>query len=74
MTLRELQDKIYRVGVCCSGQFEVVILYRNKLYRCKSNNTLAYDAIKSDERIGGYTPRQAMQSLYDECKRKNNLK
>lgn len=73
MTLKELQDKVYRIGVCCGGQFEVVIMYRNKLYHCQSNNTLAYDTIKSDD-VGYYTLKQAMKALYDECKTKNNLK
>ena len=76
MTLKELQRKVYSIGVCCSGQFEVVIEYRNKLYRCKSNNTLAYDSVRFDPDPADcyYTPRQAMQALYDECKKKNNLK
>ena len=76
MTTKELQRKIYSIGVCCGGQFDVVIEYRNKLYKCKSNNTLAYDTLYSVEKVLGdyYTPRQAMQALYDECKRKNNLK
>ena len=46
MTLKELQSKIYSIGVCCGGQFEVIIEYRNKLYRCKSNDTLAYDSVR----------------------------
>ena len=78
MTLKELQSKIYSVGVCLSGQFEVVIEYRNKLYKCRSNNTLAYDTLRYDPdpvpSDSYYTMKQAMQALYDECKSKNNLK
>lgn len=80
MKTRDLENKIY-VGVCLSGQFTIRIEYRGKTYSCKSNNTLAYDRYKGSDNFSsdkqsvyGYTYRQALQAMYDECKMKNNLK
>lgn len=79
MTLQQLSDKI-DLGICLHGQFNVTIRYRGGEYRCKSNNTLAYDRIKgsddwnSDKEIQcGYTLKQAYQALWDECKRENDI-
>lgn len=79
MKTRDLENKIY-VGVCLSGQFTIRIEYRGRQYSCKSNNTLAYDRYKNSDYffdkqpMYGYTYKQALQSMFDECKRKNNLK
>lgn len=79
MKTRDLENKIY-VGVCLSGQFMIRIEYRGKTYSCKSNNTLAYDRCKGSDNFCltshryGYTYRQALQAMFDECKMKNNLK
>lgn len=74
MTQKELSHRL-TIGVCCGGQFEVTIEYRNKTYRCKSNNTMAYDCIQSDNNELAYysSVRQAMQALYDECKEANGI-
>lgn len=76
MTLKQLSDRI-DLGTCLHGQFLVTIRYRGGEYRCKSNNTLAYDAVRSwsrDTEPGWYyTPKQAYQALWDECKRVNKI-
>ena len=82
MTTRELRDRV-RVTKCGYGQYEVRIKYRGKEYRCQSNNSTAYDSLPSGRGmwINGYeedpdapmTGKQALQSFYDECKRKSNL-
>lgn len=80
MKTKDLENKIY-VGVCLSGQFTIRIEYRGKTYSCKSNNTLAYDRYKNSDyflsdkqSMYGYTYKQALLAMYEECKRKNNLK
>lgn len=55
------------------GTYGITIHYRRKTYSCTSHNSLAYDACDS-ERTPFYTSKQAYQSFWDECKRKNNLK
>ena len=80
MKTRDLENKIY-VGVCLSGQFTIRIEYRGKQYSCKSNNTLAYDRYSGSDNWTSnkqirccYTYKQALRAMFDECKRKNNLK
>lgn len=78
MTLKELSNKV-DLGTCLMGQFKVAISYHCKEYTCKSNNTMAYDTILTWKRervpvCGGYTIKQAYETLWDECKRKNGLK
>lgn len=58
--------------------YKVTIEYRGKFYSCTSHNSLAYDRIGcenvSDKSVYGlYTYKGALQTLWDECKRKNNL-
>lgn len=76
MTLKQFQHKV-TVYTCLMGQFRVVIHYRGKVYSCKSNNTEAYDVIRTWLRdeipTWGYTPKQAYKVLWDECKRANLL-
>lgn len=74
MTKKELYNRI-TLGTCLSGQFTVTIEYRGKEYRCKSNDTLAYDSIRFDPEPGEsyYTPKRALMALWNECKEKNNL-
>ena len=55
------------------GNYKIAIEYRNKPYTCVSNNSLAYDAWKYDDRTH-YTEKQALKAFYDECKRKNGLR
>ena len=74
MTQKELQQRL-TIGCCARGQFEIEIEYRNKTYRCKSNNTLAYDCLHNQlgELVYYSSIRQAMQALYDECKQANGI-
>lgn len=76
----EIRDKIRirrRIGF---NKFEVEIIHRNKLYRCQSNNSMAWDRILEKDDIndnqvsGTYTLKGAFQAFYDECKLKNDLK
>lgn len=62
------------------GSYKVTIEYRGKFYSCTSHNSLAYDRIGgyadnvSDRAVRDfYTYKGALQALYDECKRANNL-
>lgn len=75
MTLNELYDKM-SIGTCLSGQFTVTIIYRGKEYSCKSNNTQAHDSIgcwRGDDEYCPMTEKQALQQLWNECKRKNEI-
>lgn len=79
MTLQQLNDK---VAICreSRGQYKVYIEYRGHQYTCVTNNSMAFDAIndwaRGNDLPNGsyYTPKQAFQSFWDECKRINNLK
>lgn len=80
MRLKELADKVY-VKKTGSGTYTVIIDFRNKYYKCQSHNSLAYDRImaqsyqkNANQVLSEYTLKQALQSLYDECKRSNNVK
>ena len=62
------------------GNYKVMIEYRGKFYYCTSHNSLAYDRIRgysdnvSDRSVrDSYTYKGALQALWDECKRNNNL-
>ena len=80
MNAEELRNRI-QVRWKGYGTYEVTIEYRNKYYRCTSHNSLAYDRINVDgtecygdrQEVGTYTYKSALQSFYDECKRKNDL-
>ncbi len=64
------------IGACLRGQFSVEIYFRGKKYCCMSNNTLAYDCIRSnDEGLVYYSSvKQALLALWNECKAKNSLR
>lgn len=79
MKTTELEKRV-SVETCCGGSFKVRIQYRGKEYKCTSNNTTAYDRMKEGDYISlyrrtfFYTFREALQALYDECKRANDLR
>ena len=78
MTITQLQQKI-SFGFAVYGHYNVCILYRNKSYRCTSSNTQATDRIRDDnDGINNNTyyktKKQAFMSLYNECKKANNLR
>ena len=78
MTKQELLNKvsISRKGY---GTYDVTTEFRGKNYSCTSNDTMAYDRIKSNDSMSeyrsefGYTYKQALEAFYDDCKRINNL-
>jgi len=75
MTTQELKSKV-STSFAGYGHFKVTIDYRGKQYTCTTTNTMAIDKIGDDTitRDGFYTTeKQALQSLYDECKRTNYL-
>lgn len=77
MTTQELIGRVTIQWKGC-GSYRVTIEYRGKFYSCTSHNSLAYDRIKdyeSPERAVrySYTYKGALQTLYDECKRVNDL-
>ena len=79
MTTQELRDRI-TVKLKWYGTYEVKIKYRDKSYLCTSHNSLAYDRITGyaddvpDRAVKDfYTYKGALKTLYDECKRVNDL-
>ena len=87
MTLQELSKKV-RVGLLSRVGFRVDIeygrkqrvWYMNQYYLLRCKNVAAYKAIRAwregrynrNEHV--YTPKQAYQALWDECKAFNGLK
>jgi hypothetical protein len=78
MTTTQLRERV-SFGFAGLGHNNVCILYKGKEYICKSSNTLATDRIKDDNdgidnNTYYKTKKQAFMSLYNECKKANNLK
>ena len=78
MTTKELSHKVSFM-FSGYGHKRVTIKYKNKEYSCVSTNTLATDRISSDnDSVDNNsffkTKRQAYLALWDECKRKNDLR
>lgn len=77
MTTQQLSQRVsFRFGGY--GHFRIEIEYRNYLYTALTTNTLALDRVNDNTlvdraRQNGYTRRQALLALYNECKLKNNL-
>jgi hypothetical protein len=62
-------------GFAGYGHYNVAIIYRGKEYSCKTTNMEATDAAREGDNVKGrLTRRQALLSLYNECKRANNLR
>lgn len=77
-TLKQLKENTNVRHANGYNSYDVEITYRGKSYRCKSNNSLAWDRLDGKElsdraECYGYTNKGAWQSFYDECKRANNL-
>ena len=78
LTLQQLKE---RVSIQWIGYetYKVNVEYRGKGYSCTSHDGIAYDRIRNtdipDNAMGYYgcTKRQALQALYDECKRANDI-
>ena len=77
MTTQQLNERI-DLTPKPYGHYRIRIMYRGTYYFCTSNNTMAVDRIHTDERYinGAYytTERRALLSLWNECKRANNLR
>lgn len=78
MTIEELKEKIESIVFVGYGHYKVTIRYRGKKYNCTTNNTLATDRVKFGsyeprKKEGWYTMKQALESLYNECKDINGL-
>lgn len=73
MTLEQLTSKFVCIRYCGNGQYEIVARYRNRLLPCISTNKYAYNAWMCGDN-SYYTVKQALQALYDECKRQNHVK
>jgi len=77
MTTQQLLERIDARKTTSYGHYRVTIQYRGKKYTCISNDSLAYDRHLDTEcwysRGKLYTQKEALQTLWNECKRKNNL-
>ena len=79
MTTKELRERI-TIQWKGHGSYKVSITYKGKVYSCTSHNSMAYDRIRGyadevpDRAVHDfYTYKGALQALYDECKRANEL-
>lgn len=72
MTTSELSQRIIADRTSSYGHYKVTIQYRGKQYSCISTNSMAYDRYNDDDSQTG-VQRDALKSLWNECKRKNNL-
>ena len=74
----KIKDRFQGIQFKSYGHYTVSFLYRNKVYKCVTTNTLALDRlddnlpnrIKTNHYV---TQNQALNSLYWEVKQKNNL-
>ena len=79
MTTRELKNKFLGVTFKGRGHYKVGFTIRGIDRYCTTTNTMAIDRIDDNLPERDYdryyvTQKQALQSLYDEVKRKNDLK
>lgn len=75
MTTQQLKNRI-STQFSGYGHFKVTINYRNKTYTCITTNTMAIDKIGDEQRTPKEfytTEKEALLSLYNECKRANDL-
>lgn len=76
MTTSELRNRV-SVQFKSYGHYLVTISYYGKEYKTVTTNTLAIDRMRDDDGIDNgkvyVTPKQALEALYNECKRNNSL-
>lgn len=78
-TTAQLESAILVIESAGYGHKKVTILYRGKEYSHVTTNTLATDRLSehayiSDREVSNsYTYKQALQALYNEVKRANDL-
>ena len=79
MTIQELKNRMRVINGIGYNTYIVEINWRGKCYHTRSHNSLAYDRMQEANWLSpttkseGYTERQALQSMYDECVRDNYL-
>lgn len=74
MTLTELQQRVDVRPTSGYGHYKVTIEYRGKQYSCTTTDSMAVDCIWYGGAKFFYTERKALVALWNECKRKNNLR
>lgn len=75
MITQQLKEKI-SIRFQGYGHFIVTIKYKGNFYKCTTTNTMAIDKIGEEKREPKQfyvTEKQALLSLWNECKNKNNL-
>ncbi len=76
MTTEQLKNRI-STRFIGHGHFKITIQYRGKEYSSTTTNTMAIDRIGESVRTPKEfykTEKDALLSLYNECKRVNNLR
>lgn len=78
MNTSELSQRVMVSGTSSYGHYKVEILYRGKWYKCTTNNSVAVDRHDDEDAKGPHcqricTQKEALKTLWNECKRKNNL-
>jgi hypothetical protein len=78
MSKMNIKDRYRGFRKVSSGAWIIYFMYRDELYSVVTNNSMAIDRLGYDEwddmkKIYGYTYNQALYSLYNECKRFNQL-
>lgn len=76
MTTQQLKDRI-STKFAGHGHFKLEINFRGKKYSCTTTNTMAIDKIGRDDKRTPKryytTDKQALASLWNECKAKNDI-
>ena len=75
MTTQQLKSKI-STKFQSHGHFSVIIEHKGHFYGCTTTNTMAIDKIGEERREPKQfyvTEKQALLSLWNECKNKNGL-
>jgi hypothetical protein len=78
MNTQELKERFMGYNFLERGQFRIYFKYKKGIINCITTNKLALDRINEDSPKRDYgrfykTEKQALISLYEECKMKNNL-
>ena len=74
MTTQQFLERIDVRKTISYGHYKVTIQYKGRQYSCISTDSVAYDRhLDEDSRGKLYTQKAALQTLWNECKRKNNL-
>jgi hypothetical protein len=75
MTISELSQKVMATKTSSYGHYKVEILFRGKWRSFTSTDSMAYDRYNDDDAIRGhYTQKDALESFWNEGKRKLNLR